>query len=98
MSGRGGSASRAAAGALRIGRTVGAALTDQRVLASTEAKIVAIAGGILLLFATALILWPYLIAVPIAVLCIWFAIALIAKARVLRRERRTLRASEKQSA
>jgi cardiolipin synthase len=88
MSGRGGSASRAAAGALRIGRTVGAALTEQRVLASTEGKIVAIAGLILLLFATAVIIWPRLVAVPIAILCAWFAVALWTKARVLRRERR----------
>jgi cardiolipin synthase len=88
LSGRGGSASRAAAGALRIGRTVGAALTEQRVLAATEGKIVAIAGVVLLLFAAAIVVWPLLIAGPIAILCIWFALALMTKARVLWRERR----------
>lgn len=98
MSGRGGSASRAAAGALRIGRTVGAALAEQRVLASTEAKIVAIAGTLLLILAALLIIWPYLIAVPFALLFVWFAIALLAKARVLRRERRTAAAPDKKPA
>jgi cardiolipin synthase len=82
-----GSASRAAAGALRIGRTVGAALTERRVLASTEGKIVAIAGVVLLLFAVAVIIWPRIIAVPAAILFVWFAMALLTKARVLRRER-----------
>jgi cardiolipin synthase len=88
MSARGGSASRAAAGALRIGRTVGAALTEQRVLAFTEGKIVAVAGLLLLLFAAAIVVWPRLVAIPIAILCAWFALALMSKARVLRRDRR----------
>jgi cardiolipin synthase len=44
MSGQGGSASRAAAGALRLGRTVGAALTEQRVLAPTEARLIGSSG------------------------------------------------------
>jgi cardiolipin synthase len=88
MSARGGSASRAAAGALRIGRTVGAALTEQRVLASTEGKIVAIAGLLLILLAVGVVIWPRLVAVPVAILCLWFAFALMSKARVLRRERR----------
>ena len=70
------------------GNSVGAALTEQRVLATTEAKIVAIAGTLLLILAALLVLWPYLIAVPFALLFVWFAIALLAKARVLRRERR----------
>lgn len=88
MGGRGGSASRAAAGALRIGRTVSAALSEQRVLAGTEGKTVAIAGVVLFLLAAAMVVWPRLIAIPIAILCAWFAIALLSKARVMRRERR----------
>jgi cardiolipin synthase A/B len=98
MSGRGGSTSRAAAGVLRIGRTVGAALTEQRVLASTEARIVAIAGIALVLLAAAFILWPYLIAVPLGVLFVWFGVALLAKARVLHRNRRAARAPEQKPA
>ena len=86
--GRGGSASRAAAGALRLGRAVGAALTDERVLAPTEARLVAIVGVVLLGLAVAALRWPLLAAIPSAVLLAWSALALFAKARALHRERR----------
>src|SRR6185312_7365322 len=84
----GGSASRAAAGALRIGRAVGAALTDRRVLATTDARVVAVVGAALLGVATLAVLWPLLIAVPIAIVLAWLAIALLARAHELRSERR----------
>jgi cardiolipin synthase len=86
--GRGGSASRAAAGALRLGRAVGAALTEERVLAPTEARLVAIVGLVLLALAVAAVLWPLVAAIPAAVLLAWIAVALFAKARALHRERR----------
>ena len=44
----GGSAVRAAAGALRLGHTVGAAITNRRVLARTEAGMMAGVGAVLL--------------------------------------------------
>jgi cardiolipin synthase A/B len=85
-----GSASRAAAGALRIGRAVGAALTEQRILAPTEARAVAaVAVG----FTAAVIViafWPLVAAIPIMILLAWAALALFAKALALRRERRRL--------
>ncbi len=83
-----GSASRAAAGALRIGRTVSAALTAQRVLAPTEARLVAGFALVLAAFAVVIVLWPLVAAVPAAVLLLWACLALLAKARALRRERR----------
>jgi cardiolipin synthase len=86
----GGSASRAAAGALRIGRAVGAALSDKRVLATTDARVVAIMGAVMLAVAAAAVLWPLVVGVPIAILLTWFAIALLARAHELRRERRLL--------
>jgi cardiolipin synthase len=85
-----GSASRAAAGALRIGRAVGAALTDQRVLAPTEARLVAVVALAFLVLAVLAILWPLAAAVPVAVLFAWVALALFTKALALRRERRRL--------
>ncbi len=88
LSGPGGSASRAAAGALRIGRTVGAALTEQRVLATTEARTVAIVGAILFAIAVAAALWPLIIALPIAVILLWMSIALLIRAYSLRKARR----------
>ncbi len=86
-SGRG-SASRATAGALRLGRAVGAALTEQRVLAPNEARVVAIFGLMFLGIVVTAFLWPLVIAIPVAILCGWLSIALLARAHSLRRERR----------
>ena len=89
LRGAGGSTSRAAAGALRLGRAVGAALTEQRVLAHTEAKVVAIVGVVLVAVATVGILWPLVIAIPIAVILLWMAITLFIRAHNLRMARRS---------
>jgi cardiolipin synthase len=89
MSREGGHASRAAAGMLRLGRAVGAALTEQRVVEPTEARTVAIVGVLLLGLAAVAILWPLAVAIPVAVLLLWIAIALLARAHELRRERRS---------
>jgi cardiolipin synthase len=89
MSGQGGSASRAAAGALRLGRTVGAALTEQRVLAPTEARLVATVGALLLALAVVAVLWPRVLAISLAVIFLWMAIALLIKAHSLRTARQS---------
>lgn len=82
--GAGGSASRAAAGALRIGNAVGAAITDRRVLGPAEAGIMS--GSALVLLAVALVglLWPLAVVLPLVVLCVWAAVALLVRARALR--------------
>jgi cardiolipin synthase len=84
----GGSASRAAAGALRIGRTVSAALSEQRVLARTDARLVAIAGLILLAIAVVGVFWPLVIVLPLAVILLWISAALLIRAAAIRSERR----------
>jgi cardiolipin synthase len=89
MSGQSGSASRAAAGALRLGRTVGAVLTEQRVLAPTEARLVAVVGALLLVIAVIAVLWPLVIAIPLAAVFLWMSIALLIKAHSLRSARRS---------
>ncbi|MFL6604893.1 MAG: phospholipase D-like domain-containing protein [Steroidobacteraceae bacterium] len=89
MSGRSGSAYRAAAGALRIGRTVGAVLTEQRVLAPTEGRLVAIVGALLLVIAVVAVLWPLVLAIPLALVFLWMSIALLIKAHSLRMARRS---------
>ncbi|MEP7245786.1 MAG: cardiolipin synthase B [Gammaproteobacteria bacterium] len=88
LSGNTGSASRAAAGALRLGRTVGAALTDQRVLAATEGRVVAIVGAVLLGIAAIVVLWPLLVAIPVAAILVWISILLLLRAYSLRKARR----------
>jgi cardiolipin synthase A/B len=86
--GRSGGASRAAAGVLRLGRTVGAALTEQRVLATTEAKIVAVVAVAALLLAICIVIWPLVAAVPVALFLAWASLVLFTRAASLRRERR----------
>jgi cardiolipin synthase len=85
---RSGSAGRAAAGALRLSRTVRAALTEQRVLATTEAKIVAVVAGVSLLLAICVVIWPWVAAAPMAVFFAWASLVLVTRAASLRRERK----------
>jgi len=92
----GGSSGRAAAGALRIANTVGAALTDRRVLGDTASGPLLI--GTLTLFGLALvsILWPAIIAWPLGVLAAWFAFNLGIRTwqQRQRRRRRMMQANE----
>ena len=80
----GGSTARAAAGALRIGNTVGAAIADRRVLGPAEAGIMTGAGLALLGLALIGILWPLVVALPLALLAGWAAVSLLIRARALR--------------
>jgi cardiolipin synthase len=75
-----GSAGRVAAGALGIGRAVGAAVTDHRVLGPAEAKLMASAGAALLVVAALAAWWPWLVAVPLAAVGGWMAVALLLRA------------------
>ncbi len=77
--GPGGSAGRAAAGAMRIGNVVTAAVGDRRVLGPVEAKIMAVSG--LLLLALAVLFWKYPkgIAYPLVAMLIWLATSLIVR-------------------
>jgi cardiolipin synthase len=81
-----GSASRAAAGALRLGRTVGAAFTSQRVLEPIEARILLVAGGILLAAMLVIALVPAVLVYPLIVLGTWVAVTLLYRAVTLRVE------------
>lgn len=84
----GGSAGRAAAGAIRLGNTVGAAITDRRFLTPVEARIVAGVGAVLVAVAAAAVLWPWIVAVPLAVIMLWLGGVLVAKGYALHRQRR----------
>lgn len=81
----GGSAGRVAAGALRIGNTVGAALTARRELGPAEARVMMGAGLVLLALAAAAALWPMVVAVPLTVIAGWVALSLLLRAWRLRR-------------
>ncbi|HYH44030.1 MAG TPA: phospholipase D-like domain-containing protein [Burkholderiales bacterium] len=77
---RTGTGSRVAAGALRLGHTVGAAITNRRVLGRTEAGIMAGVGAALLGLTAIGIAWPLVVAVPFVVLAGWIGVALIVRA------------------
>jgi cardiolipin synthase len=81
-----GSSSRAAAGAIQIGRTVGAAITNRRALGPAEARVMGSSGLLLLALSIVAVLWPRTISVPLAVIGVWVAISLFIRAFHLHRE------------
>ncbi len=95
--GGGGSAGRAAAGAIRVGNAIGAAFTNRRVLEPVEAQLMATAGLLLLGIAVLLVFVPVLLVYPAIVLCLWIAAALLYRALRLRRERRAGRPESRNS-
>lgn len=86
---RSGSASRGVAGAIRLGNTVSAAVTQHRVLASSDSRAVALGGAILAITAVVALLWPHVIALPFAIICLWFGGAMLWQSLRLRRNTAT---------
>jgi cardiolipin synthase len=84
----GGSSSRAAAGAIQIGRTVGAAITNRRALGPAEARIMGLAGLLLVAGSVIAVLWPRVVSLPLAVIGVWVAASAFIRAFHLRREGR----------
>jgi cardiolipin synthase len=82
-----GSASRAAASALRIGNTVGAALTNRRVLGVSEAGITAKFGVLLSVLAVLAVVFPRVVAVPLGIIAGWIGLSLLVRAWRLRGRR-----------
>jgi cardiolipin synthase len=83
-----GSSGRVVAGAVRIGNTVGAAITNRRVLEPVEARIALTAGALLLGIAALVIEWPRQFAYGVAAIAVWLALALLARGVALLRARR----------
>ena len=86
-----GSAGRAAASALRIGNTVGAALTNRRVLGPAEAGMMAKFGSGLSATAVLAVFFPRAVAIPFALLGGWIGISLLVRAWKLKFEPETRR-------
>jgi len=80
-----GSASRAAASALRIGNTVGAALTNRRVLSGSEAVTMAKFGIGFVAIAVLGVFFPRALAIPVALLLGWLGVTLMLRAWRIRR-------------
>ncbi len=77
---------RAAAGALRIGHTVGAAFTGRRVLEPVEARLMTIAGLILLAISILFAFFPQGLAYPLLLIFAWLGFALLYQSLKLYRE------------
>jgi cardiolipin synthase len=67
----------AAASAMRLANTVGAAVTNHRTLGRAEGRILSLAGGALGALAVVALLWPRVIATPLAVLGLWVGLSLM---------------------
>jgi cardiolipin synthase len=74
------SARGATAGALRLGKVVGGALTHPRELGNSESRAMAVAGVALLGLAVAAIRWPHAIAWPFAAIMTWLAVSYLIRA------------------
>ena len=77
---RKGSTSRAAAGVIGVGSAVGAAITNRRVLGPAEARLMGMAGGVLLGLSIIAVKWPRGITYPLAFIGTWVALALFIRA------------------
>lgn len=80
------SSGRTAAGAVRIGNAVTAAIGNRRILSPTEARIMFSGGLLLLMLAIIAVFWPRVISIPLAVFATWLAMSLFFKAIELHRE------------
>ncbi|HEU4407067.1 MAG TPA: hypothetical protein VFS43_17495 [Polyangiaceae bacterium] len=83
----------AAAGALRIASTVGAAMADRRVLGAGEGKV--LLGGAAALAAVAVLglWWPRALAWPLAPLAAWSAVGLLSRYLALARGAKAARSA-----
>jgi cardiolipin synthase len=73
---RGGSSGRAAAGAMRIANSVGAAIANRRVLGRSETSLLVIGGVVLVGCAIVGFFWPRVVAWPLAALALWVGASL----------------------
>ncbi|MBO9662991.1 phospholipase D-like domain-containing protein [Dokdonella sp.] len=85
---QGGSTARAAAGALRLANTVGAAIANRRTLGRAESGPLLFAAALLLGAAAIAVVWPRAIAWPLAALGIWLGASLVAQYAAMRRKKR----------
>jgi len=82
---RRGTSSRAATSAVRWVNTVGAAIANRRELGPAESRLMGSMGVLLGVIAALAIIWPRVVAVPVALLALWLAIGSITRAWHLRR-------------
>jgi cardiolipin synthase len=94
----GGSLARATAGALRVGRAVGAAVTNRRVLGSTEAQTISWFAWLPLGLAIVAVFFPRVIAWPFAVVLMFLSLSICLRAFRLRQAGKTRRTKDETTA
>jgi cardiolipin synthase A/B len=82
---RRGSAGRAAIGALGLGSAVSAAITNHRILGPAEARVMIVGSVLLLALSVVAVLWPRVVTIPLAILGVWIAVALLIRSYRLHR-------------
>jgi cardiolipin synthase len=82
------SGGRMVAGAVRVGNTVAAAITNTRVLESVEANIALVAGAMLAALAMVSFKYPRALAYPVGVFAAWLAAAVLYRGLELYRNKR----------
>jgi cardiolipin synthase len=80
LAGRRGSTAAATAGAIRLAGAVGAAVRSRESLAAGEGRIMVALATALLVLGVVAVLWPAVLAWPIALLCVWGAVVLTVRA------------------
>lgn len=85
---QGGSSGRAAASALRLAHSLGAAISNQRKLGAAESTPLLLGAGVVFALSLIAFLWPHLFAWPLGLLGVWCALAMLARTRQLRAQRR----------
>jgi cardiolipin synthase len=93
----GGSAGRLTASAIRVGNTVGAAITSRLVLGAAEAKIMTSGGIVLIALAMIALLQPLLLVIPFSLIAGWIGVSLLMKAQALRNTGMKRRLSDRQA-
>jgi cardiolipin synthase len=81
-----GSAGRAAIGALGLGSAVSAAITNHRILGPAEARVMVLGSVLLLVLSVVAVLWPRVVTVPLAIIGVWIALALLIRSYRLHSE------------
>lgn len=82
---RAGSAGRAAAGAMSMGSALGAALTNRRLLGPAESGLMFRLALTAIVIALVALVWPLVLALPVAIIAGWLGFATMWKAWTLRR-------------
>ena len=79
---KGGSVRKATAGAINAATSIGAIITKQAPLGAAEAKLLAMLGAVLLVFALLLIFFPRIASIPLVIILLMLAVPTLLKALI----------------